>query len=64
MRNAKQYNGAYGCAYCEAEGKPRSTCHMHRDWPTKYPGASLRTHESVLDDTRRTVATNNPVNEH
>ena len=40
----KQWNGAYGCAYCEDEG---TGDHLHPYWPQK-DGSIARTHSSVL----------------
>lgn len=61
LRNAKQYNGAYGCAYCEDEGTPRPENRMIRNWPMKVPSCKLRTHTSILDNTKEALATKTTV---
>lgn len=59
LMNMKQYNGAYGCPYCEQEGSPRPTNSLHRNWPKKYE--PLRSHQSMLDNAKETIAMNSSV---
>lgn len=48
--NMKQYNGQYGCIYCENPGTPRLSCPSVRDW---LPGThNLRTHQSIIQNAR------------
>ena len=53
--NMKQFNGKYGCVYCENPGTPRVHTPMVRDWPLG-PGA-LRTHDSILHNAQQAIST-------
>lgn len=53
--NMKQFNGKYGCIYCENPGTPRVRTPMVRDWPPR-PGA-VRTHDSILHNARQAIST-------
>ena len=58
--NMKQFNGKWGCTYCEDEGVPRPTCHLVRNWP--YSTTSTpRTHESIVRNARRALRENDAV---
>ena len=58
--NMKQFNGKWGCTYCEDEGVPRPTCHFVRNWP--YSTTSTpRTHESIVRNARRALRENDAV---
>ena len=47
MLNMKLYNGKHACAYCEFEGVPRASSHMHRNWPYE-TSSQRRTHDSFI----------------
>ena len=47
LLNMKQYNGQHGCSYCEDEGVPRPTTHLHRNWPYS-ESSTLRTHSGLI----------------
>jgi len=49
MLNMKQFNGKWGCNYCEDEGVPRRSCHLHRNWPYE-ESVVLRTHQSMMQN--------------
>ena len=58
--NMKQFNGKYGCCYCEDEGQPLPTTHLHRTWP--YCASSThRTHNSVLANASEALRKKEPV---
>ena len=58
--NMKQFNGQYGCTYCEDEGVPRASTHLHRNWP--YSTSSVaRTHDAILRNARESVENKAPV---
>ena len=56
VSNMKQFNGRYGCLYCEEEGTTLGADHLHRYWPYK-TNATPRTHSSLLRDTQKAVTT-------
>lgn len=58
--NVKQFNGEYGCTYCEDKGETRATSHLHRNWPYS-TSSTARTHAGILENARESVATNAPV---
>lgn len=49
--NMKNFNGKFGCAMCEDPGVPRSSCHMHRNWPYTTSNI-LRTSQSIEQNYR------------
>ena len=52
--NMKQFNGKYGCCYCEDEGCPRPNTHLHRTWP--YCASSTpRTHRGVIANAKEAI---------
>ena len=58
--NMKKFNGAYACAFCEDEGEPRASSHLHRNWP--YTVSCVpRTHRSVISNGRDALRTNGAV---
>lgn len=58
--NMKQFNGCHGCSYCEDEGTPRLSSHLHRNW--LYSSTSTpRTHCSIMRNARKAVRMNDPV---
>ena len=58
--NMKQFNGKWGCLYCEDEGVPRPTCHLVRNWP--YSTTSTpRTHGSIMRNARSALSENDAV---
>lgn len=61
VSNMKQYNGAFGYAYCEEEGCPRPSSRMHRNWPKRTIDAPLRTHQSVLSNAQEATTTKSAV---
>lgn len=61
--NTKQWNGAYGCAYCEDEGTCVGGDHLHRYWPQIDPSIA-RTHSSVLVHAERATSTGAAVSVH
>ena len=57
--NMKQFNGKYGCVYCENPGTSRIHIPMVRDWQPG-PGV-LRTHDSILNNAQQAVASGEAV---
>ena len=58
--NEKQYNGQYGCSYCESQGStPPGDC-LHRYWPYE-PNIVLRTHAGVVENAKEAVRGNDAV---
>lgn len=58
--NMKQWNGAYGCLYCEDSGTTVGGDHLHRYWPDQ--GASTaRSHLSLLKNSQEAVQSGQPV---
>lgn len=58
--NMKQFNGKNGCSYCEDEGEPRASNHLHRNWP--YTRTSIsRSHHSIMTNARDAIDENDPV---
>lgn len=55
LANMKQFNGAYGCLFCENPGTTMPGNSLHRFWPD-IPGAEARTHASVLQNARETLS--------
>lgn len=56
----KQYNGKQGCSYCEDEGVPQASSHLHRNWP--FVESSVpRTHTSYRQAIRTSLAERNVV---
>ena len=52
--NMKLFNGKFACAYCEDEGVPRASSHLHRNWP--YEALShQRTHSSFISNALEAV---------
>ena len=58
--NVKQFNGEYGCTYCEDKGETRATSHLHRNWPYS-TCSTTRTHDSILQSARESLETKAPV---
>ena len=55
LTNSKQFNGEYGCIYCEDSGVSRASTPGVRDWP---PSSSLaRTHDSIKANALEAVTT-------
>jgi hypothetical protein len=50
--NMKQFNGKFGCCYCEDEGKNPPNCPMHRYYPYNR-NPVLRQHHSMINDARK-----------
>ena len=50
--NSKQFNGLYGCTYCEDEGVTRANTHLHRDWPYSQH-CTARTHTGIVQNALR-----------
>lgn len=51
----KQFNGKWGCNYCEDEGVPCRSCHLHCNWPYE-ESVVLRTHQSMMQNARDSKA--------
>ena len=45
--NTKQWNGAFGCLYCEDQGTVLDGDHLHRYWPQQGDSVA-RSHSSLL----------------
>ena len=58
--NAKQFNGKYGCSYCEDEGVARAATHLHRNWPYS-SSSSARAHGSIIANARDALQNGAPV---
>ena len=56
----KQFNGAFGCCYCEVEGETEAGNPLHRFWPSSSTMIP-RTHESITANACKAVAEKNPV---
>lgn len=56
----KQYNGEYGCTYCEDSGEPRPSCHLQRDWPYSTT-CTKRTHECIFKNAKEVLTSCKPV---
>lgn len=46
VSNTKQYNGQYGCLYCESPGQAREQAPAIRDWPYE-EDITMRSHDSI-----------------
>ena len=58
--NMKKFNGAYGCSQCEDKGQPRTSSHLHRNWPCTTPCVA-HTHESVVLNAKDSLRTKEAV---
>ena len=58
--NEKQFNGQYGCSYCESEGSTPPGDHLHRFWPYE-PNLVLRTHAGVVENAKEAMRENDSV---
>ena len=58
--NMKQFNGAYGCTYCEDKGMPRATSHLHRNWPYS-TSCTERSHAGVVQNAEDALKSGNAV---
>lgn len=52
--NAKQFNGRYGCTYCEDKGVARASSHLHRDWLYTQQ-CTLRSHAGIIQNARQAL---------
>jgi len=59
--NSKQFNGKYGCLYCESTGETPPGDHLHRYWPPPSSGLTLRSHESVMQNATKATSDGEPV---
>ena len=58
--NMKRFNGKYGCCFCEDEGHPLPSTHLHRTWP--YSASSTpRTNDTIIANAREALYTKMPV---
>lgn len=48
VANMKQFNGKYGCIFCEDEGVTSGQCHLVRYWPM-VATSTTRSHDSIMD---------------
>ena len=57
LQNIKQFNGEYGCSWCEDPGQsiPKGRGHC-RVYPSSDEGSKLRTHKGMLADARKAFA--------
>lgn len=60
IMNMKQFNGKCGCCYCEDEGVPLPSTHLHRTWPYSAT-TTLRTHRRMIANARSALRTKEPV---
>ena len=58
--NMKQYNGQHGCSQCEDEGQPRTSSHLHRNWPF-CASSTPWTHNSIMSNVQDCVRVKKPV---
>ena len=58
--NMKQFNGEFGCCYCEDRGVPRPTSALHRNWPY-LADSTARTHQSIVSNVRAARINKAPV---
>ena len=56
--NMKQFNGRYGCVYCEDEGTARASSHLHRNWLPSTTSVA-RTHHSIISNAKDALQTSN-----
>ena len=61
LLNMKQYNGKWGCCYCESKGTTRQTSCMHRNWIPER--CDLRTCSSIKQNAIDAVTSGNPVSD-
>lgn len=59
LMNMKQFNGEYGCLYCENPGTTTPGKHLHRYWPRT--ASSIRNHDSLLENAVDAVQNKKPV---
>ena len=57
VANMLQFNGRYGCHYCEQEGTTALGNPLHRWWPY-IPNPSPRSRSSILENVRKTTTSN------
>lgn len=57
IMNMKQFNGMYGCVYCEDQGTVVGSDHLHRYWPQQT--ASIP--RSLLSNAREAITTGSVV---
>ena len=55
VMNMKQFNGEFGCLYCEAEGRTPPGDHLHRYWPPSSRGPA-HSHETLLENAQETIS--------
>ena len=63
LLNMKQFNGKYGCLYCENPGSTIPGAPLHRFWPPER-SCILRSNSSLMDNAREAVATGQAVSIH
>ena len=63
VTNMKQFNGKFGCLYCENPGKTLPGNFLHRFWPHD-PSSSLRTYGSFRSDVVSAMSSRNSVSLH
>lgn len=62
IANMKQFNGAFGCLYCESRGSTAPGNSLHRFWPIDH-AAPLRTHSMVLESAREATTSASAVSQ-
>ena len=60
MTNMKNFNGKWGCLYCNNPGETTESDHLHCFWPYK-SSAVLRSPQSFIDDGKAAFHGGNPV---
>lgn len=55
ITNMKQFNGAYGCLFCENPGTTARGNPLHRFWPN-ISTAPLRSHSTLLRSAREATS--------
>ena len=59
VTNTKQFNGQYGCLYCEKPGVSRAGAPGVRDWPPS--DCALHSHDSLKNNAVEAVTTHEVV---
>lgn len=58
--NMIQYNGEYGCCFCEDKGAPRPTSSLQRNWPF-LTSNTRRTHRGIISNAKTALEMKMPV---
>ena len=60
LLNMKQFNGEYGCCYCEDKNVPRATSNLHHNGPFD-TSSSLRSHTGIILNAKTVLENKKPV---